>query len=249
MLENNQEITERLIKKSKELWNKPFKPVKFTKDANANAFLNAIDKYPHGFVLGCLMDRQISAEVAWLMPYKVSQHVGGFSFDKFRDVSILELQKLIRHRAQNMPQYFYEAIQLIDEVYGGNASRIWKGSPSSATIVRRFLEFRGAGPKIASMGANILVRDFKIPVRDKYSIDISVDRHIRCVFKRLGLVRDQASNEEIIYTARELNPTYPGIFDIATWDIGKLWCKANNPNCTACYMFDCCATATKFESN
>jgi len=249
LFENDREIADRLIKKSEELWAMPFEPVKFTKDPNANTFLNAIDKYPHGFVLGCLMDRQITAEVAWLMPYKVSQHVGGFGFDRFRNVSILDLQNLIRHRAQNMPQYFHEAIQLIDNVYDGDASHIWKGSPSSATIVKRFLEFPGAGPKIASMGANILVRDFKIPVQDKYSIDISVDRHIRRVFERLGLVRDQASNEEIIYTARELNPIYPGIFDIATWDIGKLWCKANKPNCTACHMFDCCPTATKIKSD
>ncbi|MFN8524828.1 MAG: hypothetical protein U0821_17160 [Chloroflexota bacterium] len=89
--------------------------------------------------------------------------------------------------------------------------------PSSATIVRRFLQFRGAGPKIATMAANILVRDFKIPVSDRYSIDISADVHVRRVFTRLRLIGRDASDEELIYRARELNPAYPGVFDLPIW--------------------------------
>ncbi len=245
MDKRTQKIKDKLIQSAKELLSGPRKQVEFTEDPKANKFLNDIENYPHGFVLGCIMDRQITAEVAWLMPYKVCKYVGGFSFDELKNVSISELQKLIKHRVQNMPQYFNEAIQRIDEVYDGDASRIWKGCPSSAAIVRQFLEFSGVGPKIATMAANILVRHFKIPVRDKYSIDISVDTHVRRVFKKLGLVRDQASDEEIIYTARELNPEYPGIFDLAVWEIGRNWCKPNRPQCVDCYMRDCCPSSTE----
>jgi len=35
------------------------------------------------------------------------------------------------------------------------------------------------------------------------------------VFQRLGFISRNASNEELIYSARELNPDYPGIFDLS----------------------------------
>ena len=142
-----------------------------------------------------------------------------------------------------MANNFYSAVQRIAHEYSGNASAIWAARPGSATIVRRFLEFDGVGPKIATMAANILVRDFKIPVGDKFSIDISLDVQIRRVFTRLGLARQGASNEEFIYRARELYPTYPGIFDLSAWEIGRNWCKARAPNCEPCYMNLCCPTA------
>jgi endonuclease III len=238
--DRRQQIAGKLISQANELWKSSTVPVPFTRDEAANRFLNDIEKYPHGYVLGCIMDRQITAEVAWLIPYKVCVFAGGFDFNLLKTVPLSDLRNLIHHRAQNMPEYFQQAIERIDRVYMGDASKIWEGNPSSATIVRRFLEFAGVGPKIASMGANILVRDFKISVSDRYSIDISVDIHIRRVFKRLGLVRPEARDEEIIYTARELNPEYPGIFDIPTWDLGKLICRARNPDCSRCFMYACC---------
>jgi endonuclease-3 len=241
MDDQQQKIIEILIGRGEKLLATPRQIVNFTKDPEANRFLNDIENYPHGFVLGCIMDRQVPAEFAWTIPYRVCQYIGDFSFDGLKKISLSKLEKLVRHRAQYMAQYFHEAIQRIENVYGGDASRIWQGCPSSATIVRRFLEFSGVGLKIATMAANILVREHKIPVSDKFSIDISVDIHVRRVFKRLGLVRNEASDEEIIYTAKELNPEYPGIFDLAVWEIGRNWCHVRKKlDCMNCYMNDCC---------
>jgi len=101
------------------------------------------------------------------------------------------------------------AIRHIRAVYGGDASRIWRDRPSSAEVVFRFLEFPGIGPKIATMAANILARQLKVPFSDYFALDISVDIHVRRVFRRLGLVRPDASVDEVIYRALVQAPLAP----------------------------------------
>ncbi|WP_053059841.1 hypothetical protein [Methanosarcina mazei] len=98
------------------------------------------------------------------------------------------------------------------------------------------------GQKIANMSANILARDFKIPMTDYHSIDISLDRHVIRVFKRTGLVRKDAKNEEIIYRAREIKPEYPGVLDLPCFNIGQNWCKSNvnEIKCNECLLGEYC---------
>lgn len=244
-----QQIVDILVKRGEALLSRPFEQVHFTGHQEADTLLNDLKYYPHAFVLACVMDRQIKAERAWLIPYEFKVRLGSFEFADLQELSLEDMKSLMSnptplHRFRDdMAVYFYKATQHIASNYAGNASRIWAGCPSSATIVRRFLEFEGVGPKIATMAANILVRDFKIPVSDKVSIDVSADVHVRRVFARLGLIGSHASNEELIYRARELNPIYPGIFDLSAWEIGRNWCKPTRPSCIKCYMNACCPTA------
>lgn len=247
MNSNTKAIVCKLIEKAEFLLSQPRKKVCFTKEPEADEFVNNIENYPHGFVLGCLMDQsgEIGAEKAWRIPYIVAKSVGGFDFERFQRLDALTVNdmfvKQTLHRyPTRMAEFFYMAIQDIACKYHGDASEIWRNTPSSATVVRRFLEFKGAGPKVATMGANILSRELKVPMSDKFSIDISVDIHTRRVFKRLRLVRNEASDWEIIYTARELNPSYPGIFDLPTWEIGRNWCRPQKPTCQKCYMQEFC---------
>jgi endonuclease III len=93
------------------------------------------------------------------------------------------------------------------------------------------------------MAANILARDFKIPFSDHYSIDVSVDRHIKRVLRRLELVPADATNDEIIFRARALSPEFPGLIDFPCWEIGRKWCRPNCPQCGDCLMVDLCPTA------
>ena len=243
------EIAAILVNRGRRLVRRRFRRINFTGNHHADTLLNDLDHYPHHFVLACIMDRQISAERAWLIPYALGTRIGAFEFEAFSRVSQVEIGRRMRepeslHRfPETMAKNLFAAIRRIESIYGGKASSIWEGRPSSATIVRRFLEFEGAGPKIATMAANILVRDFKVRVSDRSSIDISPDVQVRRVFARLGLTDTHATNEQLIYRAREMFPRYPGIFDLSTWEIGRNWCRPRAPNCSECYMNKCCPTA------
>ena len=238
-----------LLERGNTLLARPFQPVGFTGHDEADALLNDLERYPHAFVVACIADRQVAAERAWLIPYSLKTKLGSFEFSRLEQLSLDEMKRLMSepeplHRFPDMmAKNLHLAVRRIAAQYARRASNIWAGKPSSATIVRRFLEFDGVGPKIATMAVNILVRDFKVPLSDKISIDISPDVQVRRVFTRLGLIGHGASIEELVYRARELNPMYPGIFDLSAWEIGRNWCRPKEPNCQPCYMNVCCPTA------
>jgi hypothetical protein len=220
-------LISKLLLQGRRLLNAPRKPIDFKTDIpEAEILLNDIEKHPHMFVLGCVMDRQINYGRAWGIAYRVGEKIGGFKFEKFRKLSRQETKKLFSknkfHRFNDkMADCFFAAVRKIDEVYDGDASIIWNGRPASALVVRRFLEFEGIGVKIATMAANILVREFKIPMTDLHSIDISPDSRVTRFFKENGLLRMDATPAELIYLARELSPRFPGLLDWGAFIAGE----------------------------
>ena len=84
------------------------------------------------------------------------------------------------------------------------------------------------------MATNILARQFKIPMSDYYSVDISPDVHIQRVIKRIGYLEESATIDQIIYKAREINPEFPGLIDFSCWKIGREYCHPTNPECNKC---------------
>lgn len=247
--ENTELIRQVLLKRGRMLFHKPFDEVPFTGKPEADALVNDLEHSPHAFVLACVMDRQIKAERAWLIPHEFRSRLGTFEFEALADLSLRRIRSLMTrptplHRfTEVMSECFYEAVKRIETQYGGNAGKIWMDKPSSATVVLRFLEFQGVGPKIATMAANILAREMKIPMSDNYSIDISPDVHVRRVFTRLGLIPQANQTEMLIYRAREMNPSYPGILDLPAFEIGRQWCRPRSPNCANCYMNPVCPSS------
>ncbi len=236
-----------LVRKGRELFDKPRELVSFTGDAKSDALLNDLDNYPHAFVLACIMDRQIPAERAWAIPEKINRALGTFEFARLKRLTELQVLRLMSkpeklHRfPATMGRNFYSAVQRIATEYEGDASRIWRDNPSSATVVYRFLQFDGAGPKIATMAANILARQFKVPFSDYYSIDVSVDVQVKRVLERLGLSRKgETDPAKFVYLARAISPSFPGLIDFACWEAGRNWCRPTRPKCLECYLHDAC---------
>lgn len=237
-----------LIKKSKELFKEDKAIVHLVDDKEQNEFLNDLENYPHAFVLACLMDRQIKAERAWAIPYKIYKELGTFNIYKLKEKGKEYYKELFNKNKfhifthHDMAEIFYNGICSIIDKYEGKADKIWNDNPSSATVVYRFLEFEGCGIKIATMAANILARQFKKPMLDYYCIDISPDVHIRRVLYRLGFVEKEASPDMVIYKARELNPEFPGLIDSVCWEIGRNYCqpKIEDCKCEDCFMKEVC---------
>lgn len=228
-----------LIKLAENCFNNHTGIVHFIDDEFGNNLLNDLENYLHIFLLACVMDKQIKAERAWEIPIKVGFEIGGHDFENYTSISlekyieIFNRKKLHRFNTEQA-KCFYFAIQKIKNKYNSFAANIWNDNPSSATIILRFLDFDGVGIKIATMAANILVRQYRIQVKDKYSIDISPDVHVKKIMYRMGLIKDRNNIDEIIYKARELYPSFPGIIDFSMWKIGREYCFETNPNCECC---------------
>lgn len=218
----------------------------FTPHSAANALVSDLERYPHAYVIACLMDRQIKAERAWEIPHRLAERLGTFEFRELRRLRRATLARAMReptnlHRfAEIMGGVVHDAIRLMDSRYDGDASAIWSGRPSSADLVLRFLEFPGAGAKIATMATNLLVRYWSIPLADHFSIDISVDVHVRRVLTRLRLVEPGASVEQVVYTARAMSPTFPGLIDAPLFLLGREICRPTRPRCNDCYLHRWC---------
>lgn len=243
---NETRIRDRLVEHGEALFHAPHQFVRFTEHDAADYMINDLDHHPHAFVLASIMDQQIKAERAWIIPFRLKEKLGDFSMDTLLEQSEIDVYHLMAepeplHRfVEKMAGFFFRAVQRIAHKYNSDASLIWKDRPSSATVVYRFLEFDGVGPKIASMDANILAREFKVEFSDYFSNDISADVHVRRVFGRLGLTPPDASVDQLVFRARSLHPEFPGLMDFPAWEIGRNWCRAKNPECDKCYMNDLC---------
>ena len=244
------EIIAQLLELGRRLAVPACQPVDFGTGEEANTLLNDLENHPHAYVLGCIADFMVKAEGAWRVPYEMQQRLDG-------DLSIAALAGLSEQQLADVlttptdlspyPEKLAHRIRLaVDRIqthYHGDASRMWQGSPASDEVVYSFLGFEGVGLKIATMAANILVRDFHIQFADHWAIDISVDSQLRRVVKRLGLVDPDASDEQIVLRARALNPSYPGEFDLPCSEIGRTWCHPKKPECTKCPMGSLCPKA------
>ncbi|KXB09355.1 iron-sulfur cluster loop [candidate division MSBL1 archaeon SCGC-AAA385M11] len=249
------QIRDRLVEHGEILFKAKHTFVDFTKNKAADRLLNDLEKYPHAFVLASIMDRQVKAERAWLIPFRFMEKLESFSMETLYGQTETDIKSLMNHPEplhrfpDIMASLFFRAVQRIALKYNFDVSQIWKKRPSSATVVYRFLEFDGIGPKIASMNANILAREFKIEFSDYYSIDISADVHVRRVFGRLGLTPPDATVDQLIFRARGLHPEFPGLMDFPAWEIGRKWCKARICECESCYMKDLCPSAMEVTAN
>lgn len=222
-------------------------PVKFSPKPHVNHVLNDIERHPHLFVLGLQMDRGIESALAWEVPFRVREELGleSFEFSVLREPSIEDLVKVFietgLHRyPAKMARIFYNTLEHIAQDYDDDARRIWNDRPSSATLIKRFLQFDGMALRMAAKAAHTLHRDFKVPLADATSLDVSPEEDVHRVFARLGFIGRNSSDEELIYVARELHVKYPAVFEWPCQELTRIACWPERPKCSRCPLRRAC---------
>lgn len=88
-------IRDRQVEHGHALFTAPKQLIEFTGVAEADTLLNNLTEYPYAFVLACVMDRQIRAEKAWLIPFNISEKLNGFFMKKLCHLSRADLNRLM----------------------------------------------------------------------------------------------------------------------------------------------------------
>jgi len=203
------------------------------------------DSDPYAFLIAVLADYRVRASRAWNLPYLLKQRLGHLNPGRISSMPLQDLERVMTkptalHRhPRGVAEFILDSSRLLVQRYEGDASRIWADSPRTEDIQSRLEAFHGVGQKKASMAANILVRDYSIPVRDRRGIDVSGDVHVLRVFWRTGLTRDPTV-DDVVGAARELHPEYPGALDLPAWTIGRHHCHPRNPDCQSCPLDPVC---------
>ncbi|HHJ99054.1 MAG TPA: hypothetical protein ENN10_03825 [Actinobacteria bacterium] len=199
---------------------------------------------PEAFLLGVLFTQGVPAERAWAGPYLLKERLGHLDLHRLaveRDaVSAAVAGPPALHRfVKTLPRWVSAAAQRLIEEYHRSAAAIWPDGTPLPEVVRRLQRFDGIGPKKAVMAAEILVRHFGIALSDTCSGSVAYDVHVRRVFLRAGLVAEDTP-QAIREAAAQACPEAPGTLDLATWLIGRDYCRPTEPRCDACRLGSVC---------
>lgn len=197
-------------------------------------------KYPHIFLLGCILNSGANSDKIWKTTEEISETIG-YDFKNFYEALYGKhkkyakfLEKKIRPFSRyHNDKYFKEAIKKIHNDYADDASLIWKKSKNCADVIASLLQFDGIGIKKATMAINIWQRRYAEPkfTNSRQTIDISPDIHVKRAMCKLGLINmpgskgklnyNKIDKDVVIYKSRAINPTFPALLDFAFWKIGK----------------------------
>ncbi len=213
----------------------------FTGDAAADRLL---ERDSNAFLLGVLFTQGIPAERAWRGPAHLLERLGtldvGFLADNPDAVRLAVQAPPMLHRfKETVPRWIVSAARRLREEYAGDAARIWPTGAHVLDVTERLSAFDGIGRKKAVMATEILVRHFGVELQGRECGQVAYDVQVRRVFLRAGLI-DIDSVEAVEAAAASVCPDSPGTLDLATWLVGRDWCRPRRPMCTDCRLGPTC---------
>jgi len=145
------------------------------------------------------------------------------------------------HRYRYMASYCCLAAARVRDQYDSDIRNIWRDEPTGQEFLRRIFEFKGLKQKCGGLFARVAVLSHGAVLWDNYAgLDISPDVHVVRVMKRLGLVSENATTQEVINRARELSPYAPVEWE-GLWLHGVEVCSAV-PRCGECSISRGCSS-------
>lgn len=213
----------------------------FTDDPSADELVRTS---PEAFVIGVLFTQGIPAERAWAGPYLLKKRLGHLDLHRLAEEPAAVERAIAAppalHRfVYTMPKWIVAAARRLLAEYAGDASALWAPGSTVSEVTTRFLAFEGIGEKKAVMATEILMRHFGVRLEGAECGTVAYDVHVRRVFLRTGLVQDD-SIEAVNAAARAACPAAPGTLDLATWLVGRQWCRPREPRCDECRLGEVC---------
>jgi uncharacterized HhH-GPD family protein len=158
----------------------------FTGSDEANALLA---QEPMALLIGFALDQQVPVQTAFAGPLKIKQRVGTLDAHTLAatDLEPAFREKPAVHRFPgNMAKRVRELAAVVDEEYGGDASRLWSEAKDGADLRKRISDLPGFGEmKIKSLGAVLAKR-----------LDVAVAQDLVPDHPTLGDVDSAAALEE-----------------------------------------------------
>jgi uncharacterized HhH-GPD family protein len=141
-------------------------PLWFTDDPAACELLGSD---PFALLVGFAIDQQVPVQKAFAGPYVLKQRVGTLDPKK---LAKLDLEPAFREKPAihrfpgNMARRVQDLAALVEERYGGDASRLWREAADADDLRTRIAELPGFGEmKIKAFGA-ILAKRFGVSVAE-----------------------------------------------------------------------------------
>jgi uncharacterized HhH-GPD family protein len=134
----------------------------FTADDEANALLA---QEPMALLIGFALDQQVPVQTAFSGPLKIKQRVGTLDAHTLAttDLEPAFREKPAVHRFPgNMAKRVRELAAVVEEEYGGDASRLWRDAKDGADLRKRISDLPGFGEmKIKALSA-VLAKRFGV---------------------------------------------------------------------------------------
>jgi uncharacterized HhH-GPD family protein len=131
----------------------------FTGNDEADALLA---QEPMALLIGFALDQQVPVPTAFTGPLKIKQRVGTLDAHTLAttDLEPAFREKPAVHRFPgNMAKRVRELAAVVDEEYGGDASRVWHDAKDGADLRKRISELPGFGEmKIKALGSVLAKR-------------------------------------------------------------------------------------------
>jgi len=133
----------------------------FTGNEEADALIAA---NPFALLVGFVLDQQVSVPVAFAGPLKLKQRLGGLDAGEIARLDPERLQEIFRQKPAihrfpgNMAKRVQELAAVVDEEYGGDASRVWHDAADTTDLKRRLAALPGFGEMKVKALASVLSR-------------------------------------------------------------------------------------------
>jgi len=190
-------------------------------------------------LLGCILDYQMPAEIAWENARRLAEDIFSNPNDLWHHISGVPLSKWKMkweeyklHRFPKAHERVWRIGRDIVAHYGGDARNIWKGQSPDVVLDR--LNQMKVGEQISRMVVGALCDADQI----QGSGDVKVDTHIRRVLGRVlrGSPFTPSEAPIVLEKTREMWPENPWLLDEPLYSLGKEFCYASNPDCDDCYL-------------